>query len=84
MSNHLRCPLKGGNMSQNKMILQYMQEYGGITTYEAFVMFGCTRLPARISELKKDGHVITKKIIRGLNRYGQHTKYCQYELEKPA
>ena len=68
-------------MSQNKKILAYMQEYGGITSYEAYTMLRCTRLPARIHELRKEGHVITKKYNRMLNSDGRYTQYCEYRLD---
>jgi hypothetical protein len=37
------------------MILRYMQENGAITQWEAFKEIGCSRLAARVKDLKKPG-----------------------------
>lgn len=47
--------------SQNDQILRYMTVHGSITSAEAFTAFGCTRLSARIWDLKRMGFNITKK-----------------------
>jgi len=44
-------------MTQKQKILEYMRYHEGISTYKAFQM-GITRLAARISELRADGHNI--------------------------
>lgn len=44
-------------MSQKERILQYMRMNDGITSMDAFRL-GCTRLAARISDLRKDGYNI--------------------------
>lgn len=71
-------------MTQKKRVLEYMQQYGGITSLEAFQMLGCTRLSARIFELRKDGHIITERRKRRTNRFGESISYSEYKLEKPA
>lgn len=40
-------------------VLNYMAYNGKITTMEAFDNLGCTRLPARICDLRKMGYKIT-------------------------
>lgn len=49
-------------MSQKKMVLDYIREFGSITPVDAFRDLGVTRLAAKIFELKKDGHDIEKVI----------------------
>ena len=71
-------------MSQKKRVLEYMQQYGGITAFEAFQMLHCTRLSARIFELRKDGHVITERRRQIINQYGERVTYSEYKLEKSA
>lgn len=44
-------------MTQCERILKYMKSNGGITSMDAYRL-GCTRLAARISDLKKGGHKI--------------------------
>ena len=58
-----------------------MQEYGGITQAEALQMLGCSRLAARIADLKREGHQIRTIRKSGLNRFGEKTSYCEYQLE---
>jgi len=44
--------------SQNMKILNHMQKIGGITSWEAIMGYGITRLSARIKDLKDVGHSI--------------------------
>ena len=47
-------------MSQEKKVLNYMKKNGTITSYEAFLHLGITRLSARIADLRSHGYnVIT-------------------------
>ena len=39
-------------MTQNEMILNHMQKCNGITSMEAYSLYGCTRLSARIKDLE--------------------------------
>lgn len=65
-------------MYQNDMVLQYMREHGGISTYDAFQM-GITRLAARISELRHEqGYSIISE-----RRLSENKKpYVLYRLEE--
>ena len=68
-------------MTQTQRILKYMTECGSITPVEAMREFSCMRLSARIYDLQKAGHRITRKIEHGRNRYGEQTSYARYMLE---
>ena len=67
-------------MTQNQKILRHMQVYGKITTYEAFMDYGITRLSARIWDLRHEGHAIASKNKSGMNRFGEKTTYAEYRL----
>lgn len=69
-------------MSQNEMILEYLQKNGSITQAEAISQFGCYRLGARIYDLKQRGHKVIKTIEKGRNRFGIPTRYARYALVK--
>ena len=69
-------------MSQNEMILDYLQKEGSITQAEAINRFGCYRLGARVWELKQRGHKIIKYTEKGRNRFGLPTRYARYALVK--
>ncbi len=45
-------------MTQNKKIVQYMRDNGGITSFEAFAKLHITRLSGRIHELRNNGYKI--------------------------
>lgn len=66
--------------TQNNRALDYMRKHGSITTLDAFNELGVTRLSARISDLRADGHIIASKRESGLNRFGERTNYCRYVL----
>ena len=69
-------------MNQNMMILQYLREHASITGKQAIDLFGCTRLPARIKDLEKDGHMFEKEWDYGLNRHGNKVRFKRYKLIK--
>ena len=68
-------------MTQKEMIVRYMKEYGGITQGEASTYIGCSRLAARIADIKADGISVISTTIYGKNRFGQPTHYTRYSLE---
>ena len=69
-------------MTQKELIIQYMNDFGSITTIEAFSDLGITKLTTRISELRRDGYVIASKRIDKKNRYGKKVKFNRYWLEE--
>lgn len=69
-------------MSQKSEILQYMRDYGGITQKDATDYIGCTRLAARISDLRRDGHRIEARPKKVPNRHGEMVLVAEYRLEK--
>ena len=74
---------KERNMSntQKQMILDYMVQYGSISTFEAFTDLGVTKLTTRISELRKDGYPIKGEPMTAKNRFGRQISYNIYSLE---
>lgn len=65
--------------TQNEIILQYLQEHGRITTFDAF-RHGITRLSARIYDLRKEGKVITNERVNYKTKDGTHKHYDVYKL----
>ena len=68
-------------MTQKELIIKYMEDFGSITTIEAFTDLGITKLTTRISELRRDGFIIASKKIDKKNRYGKPVKFNRYWLE---
>ena len=72
------------NITQNEIVLKYMQENGYITTLQAFGE-GITRLASRIHELRKKGYNIQSVTVSARSRYGKNVHFEKYFLadEKP-
>lgn len=62
-------------------ILKYMRDFGSITTYDAFVDLGCTRLSEYIRQLRMQ-YNIKDKWIKATNRYGEKVQYKKYWIEE--
>lgn len=62
------------------LILGHLKPHGSISHYEAEDMYGCTRLAARIKDLRNRGVAIDTKMVKGLNRHGGRTHYAVYRL----
>lgn len=68
-------------MKQTERIYRHLQDFGSITTLDAFRDYGITRLASRIWDLKQEGHHITKDFETGKNRYGESVSYARYKLK---
>lgn len=64
--------------TQNDRVLAYIRLHGGITSLEAYDKLGCTRLSARIKDLKEMGVAIGKVMVDRPNRYGETVRVAQY------
>ena len=64
--------------TQNDRVLAYMRSHKGITSLDAYRDLGCTRLSARIADLKEMGITIGKIMADRENRYGETVKVAQY------
>ena len=63
-----------------KRVFNYMVEFGSITSLEAFVELGETRLSGRIFELRKKGINISTQFIDVKNRFGETRKVKEYKI----
>lgn len=68
-------------MTQAERILQYLEENKTITQLEALSEFGIMRLASRISDLRKDGYRITRRMVTAKNRYNEKVSFAEYRLE---
>ena len=67
-------------MTQCERVLNYIKAEGSITSLDAMQELGCMRLASRISDLKKQGYPITRKMETRKNRYGESVSYARYEM----
>lgn len=66
--------------SQKERILDYMNEFGSISSWEAFRDLGITRLAARCSDIEADGIVLNHRREATTNRYGEKVYYTRYSI----
>ena len=62
-------------------VLNYMLEFGSITTKQAFEDLGCTRLSEYIKRLRTR-MTIEDEIITGINRYGEKVFWKKYFIKE--
>ena len=67
-------------MTQGEMIIQYIKDFGSISSYQAYTELGITQLGARIFYLKKQKYQFTTERVHTTNRYGKPTHYDIYRL----
>lgn len=62
-------------------VLKYMEDFGYITTFEAFTELGCSRLSEYIRQIRqfKD---IDDEWVHTTNRYGERIKYKKYWIKE--
>ena len=68
-------------MTQKERIINYIKQFGSITSLDAYKDLGITQLGARIDQLKKDGYRFKTEWESGKNRFGEKTDYKRYYLE---
>lgn len=69
-------------MTQNEMVLKYLEKNGSITTYECYSQLYVTRLSARIFDLKKKyGLEFEEQWVTKKNRYGKTCSFKKYILK---
>lgn len=71
-----------GKLTQKELILQYIADFGYITSYQAYADLGITQLGARIKELKAQGYEFKTEQQKTKNRYGKPVHYVEYYLIK--
>jgi hypothetical protein len=62
-------------------VLDYMRDFGSITTYQAYIDLGCTRLSEYIRQLRKE-YIINDEWIKSTNRYGEKIQFKKYWIEE--
>lgn len=62
-------------------VINYMRDFGSITSYEAFTELGCTRLSEYIRQARLTFN-IKDKWEKTTNRYGEKVEYKRYWIEE--
>lgn len=67
-------------IAQKDRIINYIREFGSISSWEAYSDLGITQLGARIDQLKKEGFEFRTEWESNTNRFGEKTEYKRYYL----
>ena len=62
-------------------VLEYIERFGSINTFQAFMDLGCTRLSEYIRQLRLE-YNIQDEWINGINRFGVKIKYKNYYIKE--
>lgn len=69
-------------VNQRQRIIDYINQFGSITSKDAYDDLGITQLATRIKELKEQGYRFETKWESSKNRYGEKVDFKRYFLEK--
>lgn len=67
-------------ITQKDRIINYIRQFGSISSWEAYSDLGITQLGARIDQLKKEGYEFKSEWVSNTNRFGEKTEYKRYYL----
>ncbi len=67
-------------VTQCQRILEYIRQFGSISTLEAFRDLGVARLASRIHDLKRQGYIFITETKTSKNRFGENTSFKVYRL----
>ena len=65
-------------MTQKEKVLQWLEDWSGLTRRDALNGLNILNLPARIGELRSDGHEIVTEEVKSRNG----VRYARYRLVK--
>ena len=67
-------------ITQRDRVINYIREFGSISSWEAYKDLGITQLATRIKELKEQGYDFKTEWESSTNRFGEKTDYKRYYL----
>ena len=69
-------------MTQEDMVMDFIERKGSISSWEAIMELGITRLAAKIWKLNRKGYIFNRADVTKKNRYGKKVTYTVYSLVK--
>lgn len=69
-------------MTQTERIMEHLNQHGSINAMVALNEYGIYRLASRISDMKKSGVPIRKRMVKAKNRFDEPVAYAEYSLEE--
>lgn len=69
-------------MTQKERIIEYINQFGSITSWQAYQDLGIMQLGARIDQLQKEGYVFKTEWEHKENRYGEPVSFKRYYIKE--
>jgi len=69
-----------GELNQRDRILKYLEMGQTLTRLNAWARLGILEAPARISELRAEGHNIKTNMVKVRNRYGHKVSVAEWSM----
>ena len=69
-------------MTQKERIIEYINQFGSITSWQAYQDLGIMQLGARIDQLQKEGYVFRTEWEHKENRYGEPVSFKRYYIKE--
>lgn len=79
--NQMGLQLGFGKLSQGDRILAYLESGHTLARLNAWAELGILEAPARISELRAEGHRIKTTMVKVRNRYGEVVRIAEWSKE---
>lgn len=71
-------------ITQKDRIIDYIQKFGSITSWQAYQDLGVMQLGARIDQLQKEGYVFATEWVHKKNRFNEDVSFKKYMLLETA
>lgn len=69
-------------MNQRDRILQHLRAGNALNRLDSWRLLGVIETPARISELRQQGHDIRTRMVSVENRFGETVKVAEWTMAK--
>ena len=69
--------MKTNKTSKTRKVLEHLQKYGSITSWQAIELYGATRLSAIIYNLREKYVILSDKVSH-IDRYGNQSSFAKY------
>ena len=74
--------MKTNKLTQREQVINHLKTYKSITSWDAIMEYGITRLSHHIYCLRKDGYIIPDKRIKVKTRLGNYTTISKYTINE--
>ena len=69
-------------ISKTQKVIEHLLQKGSITSWDAIMLYGATRLSAIIFNLRDRGYMIDSVYLDDIDRNGNSSRYVKYVLKE--